>query len=75
MNIVHRVIVAVVAVAMASCGNKSQQQSANQQAAADSVIEVTPRYATGFTVRDSAGIRLRKKTNEAERTKKNGEKR
>ena len=58
MNIVHRVIVAVVAVAMASCGNKSQQQSANQQAAADSVIEVTPRYATGFTVRDSAGIRL-----------------
>ena len=58
MNILHRVIVAVVAVAMVSCGNKSQQQSANQQAAADSVIEVTPRYATGFTVRDSAGIRL-----------------
>ncbi|MBR2777820.1 MAG: ABC transporter substrate-binding protein [Prevotella sp.] len=58
MNILHRVIVAVVAMAMVSCGNKSQQQSANQQAAADSVIEVTPRYATGFTVRDSAGIRL-----------------
>ena len=58
MNILHRVIVAVAAMAMVSCGNKSQQQSASQQAAADSVIEVTPRYATGFTVRDSAGIRL-----------------
>ncbi len=58
MNIVHRVIVVAVAVAMVSCGNKSQQQSASQQAAADSVIEITPRYATGFTVRDSAGIRL-----------------
>ena len=58
MNIVYRVIIAVFAMAIIACGNKRQQQSASEQAAADSVIEVTPRYATGFTVRDSAGIRL-----------------
>ena len=58
MNIVYRVMIAVFAMATVSCGNKHQQQSASEQAAADSVIAVTPHYATGFTVRDSAGIRL-----------------
>ncbi len=58
MNIVYRVIIAVFAMAIIACGNKRQQQSASEQAAADSVIAVTPYYATGFTVRDSAGIRL-----------------
>ena len=42
------------------CGCSSQQgrQHAADAAAADSIVPIEIKYATGFTVRDSAGIRL-----------------
>ncbi|MBR1548216.1 MAG: ABC transporter substrate-binding protein [Prevotella sp.] len=40
------------------CSSKQARQQASDASPADSVVSVNVRYATGFTVRDSAGVRL-----------------
>ena len=46
-----------VALCVASCHSRATSSSA-ERAAADSTVSVRVDYATGFTVRDSAGVRL-----------------
>jgi len=48
----------VAAVLCACTGNKVRQQESNDVAAGDSVCSVNVKYATEFTVRDSADVRL-----------------
>ena len=56
-----KLIMAAIAVCLASCGQRGTQAPTDNDgtAAADSAAAtITVKYATGFTVRDSAGIRL-----------------
>lgn len=51
----------LLSVVLAACSQATKQAGASDGEAAgtmDSVTNIQPRYATGFTVRDSAGIRL-----------------
>jgi iron complex transport system substrate-binding protein len=51
-------MIIVLAAVLCGCnGNKSQQQ-ANGEGSADSTAVITVKYATGFSVKDTAGIRL-----------------
>ncbi len=48
-----------VSLVLASCGTKNSPQQAADVVSTDSTqVPITVKYATGFTVRDSAGIRL-----------------
>jgi len=49
----------LVVLLLYSCGSKSKQSTQiTVDSATDSLVTVTPEYATGFTTKDSAGIRL-----------------
>ena len=52
-------LIATIAVLLGACtGKKTSSQGADGLAPEDSVIEIAVKYATGFSVRDSADIRL-----------------
>ena len=51
-------ILAIGALLGACTGNSGKSQSEADAAASDSVVQVTVKYATGFSVRDSADVRL-----------------
>ncbi len=49
----------IMLLALCACGGcHSQRRSGALAEGADSLVAVSPKYATGFTVRDTAGIRL-----------------
>ena len=51
-------ILAIGALLGACTGNSGKSQSEVDAAASDSAVQVTVKYATGFSVRDSADVRL-----------------
>ena len=51
-------MMAISALLCACSGKNAQQQGTEGAASGDSLTEVTVKYATAFSVRDSAGIRL-----------------
>ena len=57
MRSVTTLSAAILLMVTVACGNK-RQQPASVQAAADSTLVLSPTYATGWQVRDSAGVRL-----------------
>lgn len=58
MKMTYKAMAAVLWMAIVSCQHGNRQRPAEELAAADSAVQVSVKYATGFTVRDSAGIRL-----------------
>ena len=47
-----------IAVLLCACGSNSQRQQTADEAGTDSVVAVQVKYATGFSVKDSADVRL-----------------
>ena len=49
----------LVAAVLGACSGKSaRQQTSGDEATADSAVSISVKYATGFSVRDSLGMRL-----------------
>ena len=55
LNVLIAVILAMTAISCQSRGDRRQSASEGE---GDSLVTIAPRYATGFTVKDSAGVRL-----------------
>ena len=59
MKLFQVLSVTLCAVVLCSCGGRgSQGGDGGQTEGTDTLVAVVPKYATGFTVRDTAGIRL-----------------
>ena len=54
----HCLFLGAMALLLGACGSRKAHQQADADASAGSVVPVEVKYATGFTVRDSAGLRL-----------------
>ena len=48
----------IAIVLLCACSAKNGKQTSGDEAVTDSMVTVTVKYATGFSVKDSAGIRL-----------------
>ncbi|MBR2292157.1 MAG: ABC transporter substrate-binding protein [Prevotella sp.] len=53
-----RLFIVALGMVLSACSPRSQKASGNDAEASEDWVEVSPKYATGFSVRDSAGIRL-----------------
>jgi len=47
-----------LSIAFCACSSKNMKSGASTVESVEPLVEVSPKYATGFSVRDSAGIRL-----------------
>lgn len=54
----HYLMLGALALVLCACGHRKASQQADADATSSAAVPVEVKYATGFTVRDSAGIRL-----------------
>ncbi|MBO7129501.1 MAG: ABC transporter substrate-binding protein [Prevotella sp.] len=54
----RRIIYVITALVLCACAGKNGSTSGQSDTTTDSLVEVSVKYATGFTVRDSADVRF-----------------